>query len=428
MSSRSDSNQRHVSVAEVTTVRSEPLAREASGDESPSLDEVQDRLILRTQAAKLVPCSVATLRRLETTVLRPILVDEKGVHWHSLKQVQAYAASLRPPVSEEGGGDGALTAAAFELFDAGSDAADVVKRLKIPSDAARRLQAEWADLRGVMLISGTTLSKIRRYRTTDDNAILTGEELLQFIEQIELPSCAVCRRMPSVCLRCYEHRPPRANELVALATRQRELRDAAALRRQEEDETYAQARERAVYDPRAAAAARAAEEARRADRRASKAAAAAATQSRMGMGAATTRPRAAAAAAGVSARDGASAKRAAGEGLSAPSDSVNAARAPTVSRAASDTRAADGITSPVHLASPSPSALNASYSPNPPLMSGARGDRAERRRSELPRKAGAGRVVPASETEQLLARSPLTQEERDAFAREAEAREQEKQS
>lgn len=30
--------------------------------------------------------------------------------------------------------------------------------------------------------------------------------------------------------------------------------------------------------------------------------------------------------------------------------------------------------------------------------------------------------------EQLLARSPLTQEERDAFAREAEAREQEKQS
>lgn len=234
--------------------------------EAASDDGGQDRLILRTQAAKLIPCSVATLRRLEKTVLRPILVDEKGVHWHSLKQVQAYAASLKPAALAADTVDGAIAGAAFELFDANADAADVVKALKIPSAQARQLQAEWADLRGVMLISGTTLSKIRSFRTTDDNPILTGEELLVFLEQLDIPSCAVCRRTPTFCLICYHRRSRDAEEMVALAIRNAEEREADLRRRQVEKATYDQARERAAYDPRPAAAARAAEEARRAER------------------------------------------------------------------------------------------------------------------------------------------------------------------
>lgn len=238
---------------------------------SPDPNQPRDRLILRAEAARIVGISVPTLRRYERSVLKPMLVDEHNVHWHSLRACEQLKKELTPnDVECTDRINGVISAAAFELFDAGANAADVVKGLKILAADARILQKEWADLRGVMLISGETLLKIRSLRTTDSNKIFTGEELLLYLNQAEYPVCRGCSsgRQPILCLTCYYRRPPQAEELVARALQKIEERRAASDGESIERETYEQARERVSYDPAKAATARAEREARIAARRA----------------------------------------------------------------------------------------------------------------------------------------------------------------
>lgn len=246
--------------------------------------EPDDRLILRLEAARVVGVSVATLRRYERSVLKPALVDEHNVHWHSLRACERFATELgRSALAGNPDRiDGAKTAAAFELFDSGSDAVDVIKALKIEAAEARVLQKEWADLRGAMLISGETLAKIRQLRTSDDNPIFTGEELLLFLEgnaSLSCPGCWRNPRQPLFCMTCYVNRPPKAEALAAQARQRKAERDARFEQERLERELFEQARERVVYDPVAAATARAAAAARSAARQAAREQRAAAGQS-----------------------------------------------------------------------------------------------------------------------------------------------------
>lgn len=221
-----------------------PLVAAAAPAESP------DRLILRTQVAKIINLSVPTVRRLEKTVLKPMLVDDSGTRWHSLRAVHAYAAELREPApaaAAEQNVDGKLAAQAFVLLDDGADAADLVKALEIPTKVARSLETDWAEIRGHMFIDAWTLSRLRGRRVTDDNLLLSAEDLLRYMDAIEFPVCQACRRPPSYCTVCFHHRPPRAVESAALSIQQAEDRREEAYRRQLERDICTQARERQHY-------------------------------------------------------------------------------------------------------------------------------------------------------------------------------------
>jgi hypothetical protein len=85
-----------------------------------------DRLVGRTEAAALLGLSVATLRRVERTVLRPV-VDANGVHRHIVKRLLDYKAARASSTAHADGREGALAAAAFEHFDHALGPADIVK-------------------------------------------------------------------------------------------------------------------------------------------------------------------------------------------------------------------------------------------------------------------------------------------------------------
>ncbi len=128
-----------------------------------------DRLVGRTEAAGLVGLSIATLRRLERTVLRPV-VDGSGVHRHSVKRLLDYKADRASSGADVDGREGALAAAAFEHFDSSLGPADVVKLLKVAPSVARELHREWADLGGGFVVSGEAAVEIERLALNEDGA------------------------------------------------------------------------------------------------------------------------------------------------------------------------------------------------------------------------------------------------------------------
>ena len=185
----------------------------ARSEAKTSVDEsagggADDRLVGRTEAARLVGLSVATLRRLERTVLRPV-VDGSGVHRHIVKRLLYYKADRASSGADVDGREGALAAAAFKYFDRSLGAADVVKLLRVAPSVARELYREWADLGGGFVVSGEAAVRIERLALNDDDApVRSNVDLLRLLKRLDEPQCSGCkRRTPCFCLRCFVHRP-----------------------------------------------------------------------------------------------------------------------------------------------------------------------------------------------------------------------------
>lgn len=205
-----------------------------------------DRLVGRTEAAGLVGLSVATLRRLERTILRPV-VDGSGVHRHSVSRLLDYKAERAGASADADGREGALAAAAFEHFDRGLGPADVVKLLKVTPNVAREIHREWADLAGGFVVSGEAAVKIERLALNDDGApVRSGVDLLHLLEQLDEQQCSGCkRRTPCFCLRCFVHRPPRAQQVAKEAITRSETRQSARYQQELERRMAQRARTRA---------------------------------------------------------------------------------------------------------------------------------------------------------------------------------------
>lgn len=129
----------------------------------PAPDDQDDTWILRATVAEILGISIPTVRRLEKTSLPPVHVDDEGVHWHSLKAVQAYKARLLENASPRAQVDGALTADAFALFERGADAAEVAVAMRMTADATRQLQKDWADLKGGFVVGGSLPTSSARW-------------------------------------------------------------------------------------------------------------------------------------------------------------------------------------------------------------------------------------------------------------------------
>ena len=219
-------------------------------DGEGDLAEVADRLILRPQAARILNVHVSSVRRLEKSgALKPVLTDPSGTHWHSLRAVHEYAAAMKTPPSPtlEENVDGELAAQAFTLLDADATAADLVKTLKIPTAVARKLEQEWAELRGHVIINGPTLMKIRARRSSTDTPLFSGDDILKYMDSIEFENCLGCRRPATFCTLCFHHQPKRAVEAARLELHHAEMRQAAADRAHFERQMMEQARERREY-------------------------------------------------------------------------------------------------------------------------------------------------------------------------------------
>jgi hypothetical protein len=212
--------------------------------------EMTDRLILRTQVARILGVHVSTVRRLEKTgALKPVVIDPSGAHLHSLRAVQEYAAQMKTPAMPvpEDNIDGELTAQAFTLLDGDAGAADLVTTLKIPSAVARKLEQEWAELRGHIIIDGATLNRIRARRSSSEYPLFSGEDILKYMDSIEFDRCLGCRRPATFCTLCFHHQPDRAVEAARLEIHHAEVRQAEAYRAQFAQQMAAQARERQAY-------------------------------------------------------------------------------------------------------------------------------------------------------------------------------------
>jgi len=204
-----------------------------------------DRLVGRTEAAGLVGLSVATLRRLERTRLRPV-VDQNGVHRHSVKRLLDYKAARASSTSDADGRERTLAAASFEHFDRALGPADIVKLLKVTPNVARELHREWADLGGGFVVSGEAAVKIERLAVNDDGSpVRSGADLLRLLERLDEPQCSGCeRRTPCFCLRCFVHRPQRAQRVAKEAITRSETRRAVRYRQELERHVAERARTR----------------------------------------------------------------------------------------------------------------------------------------------------------------------------------------
>lgn len=177
-----------------------------------------DRMLRRGEAAEVLDTSVSTLRRLEQTVLPPV-IDSNGVHLQSEQRLLEYKIQRTTVTGRSPGFDGIVASAAFEQFDRGAGPADLVKQLKVEPRVARDLHREWADLRGHFVVSGAAAAKLERLALMcDDIQIRTGDDIVALLEQFEKTGCSCCsRRTARLCFSCYGARPRRANQLHAAA-------------------------------------------------------------------------------------------------------------------------------------------------------------------------------------------------------------------
>lgn len=179
-----------------TPLRALPVT-EAALSESSS----RDRLLKRAQVADMLAVSESTVRRLEKTVLRPVIIDR--VCYQREQDVREYMRSSRASAGDTDATDGATASAAFEVFESGLGPADVVRRLKITPQAARVLHGEWADLRGGFVVGGRAAKKLERIRWLNATPVTSGDDLVAILIANAPELCPICKKSsPQYCGRC----------------------------------------------------------------------------------------------------------------------------------------------------------------------------------------------------------------------------------
>ena len=106
----------------------------SAGVRPPTASDGRHVLLTRSQAARRMGVSVATVRRMEGEELQPIIVD--GKHCFASDDLDRYRK-----VS-----DGDLAAQVFDMFNADKTPVDVVIALKQPPERVRKLFQDWAEM------------------------------------------------------------------------------------------------------------------------------------------------------------------------------------------------------------------------------------------------------------------------------------------
>ena len=205
------------------------------------------RMLRRAEAAEILGKSVSTLRRLEKSVLPPV-IDENRVHLHSEQRILEYKIQCSSARGGSHSFDGVLASAAFEQFDAGAGPVEVVKQFKVEPRIARDIHREWADMSGGFVVSGAAAAKLQRLAwMSDDIELRSGDDLVALFNQLERTDCSCCeRRTPRLCYPCYAARTPRAQKLVSTALAASEARREERHRKNLEKDVAQRARQRGI--------------------------------------------------------------------------------------------------------------------------------------------------------------------------------------
>ncbi len=213
---------------------------EARNDSADSSDAVHDsdarltvadwltastgKLLKRSEAARLLGVSTATVRRMEGATLTPVLGPD-GVHrFHEehvrelvIHRVRTIPESLDAYDAEE-------AAAAFDLFDQDVHPVDVVKRTKLHPRAVAAMHREWVSLRGGYVVAGDTARQIAALPwLLGSRPIAAGEDLLKCLRQTAPHVCSRCEQSsPEVCAACAKDLSAAEASRKVVAARQRQ--------------------------------------------------------------------------------------------------------------------------------------------------------------------------------------------------------------
>jgi hypothetical protein len=178
-------------------------------------DALPGRLLNREDSADILGVSVTTFRRrYEDIVVAPVM--QKGVHL--FREVKIREIAIRERRERFLTGDapadpdkGKLTAVVFELLDQGVTPIDIVKRLERPGPEIEELHAQWARMRGTVVLTGEQIEKLRSLDWTGSKPppIESGARLVHFIQDLsvmhdmEARNCAVCHATRAqLCAAC----------------------------------------------------------------------------------------------------------------------------------------------------------------------------------------------------------------------------------
>lgn len=199
----------------------------------------------------MIGVSVPTLRRLEQRgELACALVDQSGVHWHSVRRLLEYKSAMGRAVAvSEHGYDGEIAARAFDEFDRGVAAADLVKSMQLLPAVAQQLEQQWAEMRGRLILSARAIAKLQDLVMDGDDHRVTEETLLATIAHQTFLKCTTCRsKCPEFCIRCIHHSPERVRAVIKARVEAYEVKMASKARDAESRTILANAREAIVKE------------------------------------------------------------------------------------------------------------------------------------------------------------------------------------
>jgi hypothetical protein len=200
-----------------------PVASNSRAGDDPTTNVVASelagpvgKLVKRELAAEMVGMPLTTFRRrVQNVELAPVMID--GKTFFREVEVVEFAIRCRRERYVEGTGAipddlGKLTALVFDLFDQGVAPVEVVKRLEKPAPVIEELHAQWARMRGTVLINGEQIQKLRSLDWTDREPmqITNADRLVRFIQNlhvvygVDAVNCERCHAARArVCASCY---------------------------------------------------------------------------------------------------------------------------------------------------------------------------------------------------------------------------------
>jgi hypothetical protein len=180
-----------------TLVASEPAA-------SAALALPSGKLMKRADVARRLGLSQSSVRRMEGTVLQPI-VGPNRVRYFVEEHVEAVFIRIRHTQSvEQTDIPGPLAAQVFERFRSGLNAVDIVKELRIDPELVEQLATDWQRFTSTMLLRDTEVKEVQRALRA--KAITDSPSLLAAIADHKRGAIDHCTRCEnaraSYCLEC----------------------------------------------------------------------------------------------------------------------------------------------------------------------------------------------------------------------------------
>jgi hypothetical protein len=182
------------------------------------------KLIKRSEAARLLGVSTATVRRMESATLTPVLGADGFHRFHEehVRELVIHRVRMVPESSDAYDAEDA--AIAFDLFDQDIHPVDVVKRTKLHPRAVAAMHREWVSLRGGYVVAGDTARQIAALPWLfGSRPIATGEDLLKCLRQTAPHVCSRCEQSsPEVYAACAKDLSAAEASRKVVAARQRQ--------------------------------------------------------------------------------------------------------------------------------------------------------------------------------------------------------------